>query len=292
VLDPNAQNPLVVTPTVFTDYVVNAIIGGCSTSDVVRVNTVAYPVANAGPDQSICYNTTAQLNGSTDGSSWSWSPSQILSNPAILNPVAFPPRTTDYVLFAYDTKGCPKPGRDTVRVTVYPRMHVTAGADTAVITGQPLQLNASGAEVYTWSPAQYLSATNIGNPIAVIPDPNIGIRYKVVGYDENGCADSAFVTIKVFKTGPSIFVPTAFTPNNDGRNDILRPIAVGMRYIEYFNVYNRWGQMVFSTKINGHGWDGRISGEVQGSGTYVWSVKAMDYLGRTYVQKGTFTLIK
>ena len=66
---------------------------------------------------------------------------------------------------------------------------------------------------------------------------------------------------------PSVFPPIAFTPNNDGKNDLLVPIAAGIRHIEYFNIYNRWGQLVFTTTVNGQGWDGRINGQFQGTNT-------------------------
>jgi gliding motility-associated-like protein len=137
-----------------------------------------------------------------------------------------------------------------------------------------------------------LSATNIANPVAVYNIEDESIRYKVFVYNQGGCVDSAFVNVKVFKTLPSVFVPTAFTPNNDGRNDILKPIAVGMQRLDFFGVYNRWGQLVFSTSINGKGWDGTISGTPQGSGTYVWMVKAVDFTGTRYFEKGTVTLIR
>jgi gliding motility-associated-like protein len=292
VLDPTAKNPRVVTNSPQTTYNVTAIIGGCSATDNIVVTTVPYPVVNAGADFSICYNALAQLSGSTDGSSWQWSPARLLNNPAILNPVSYPPRTTDYVLTAFDTKGCPKPSRDTVKVTVYPKMNVSAGRDTAVITGQPLQLLATGGETYTWSPASFLSGALLANPVAVFNDPSPGIRIKVVAQSNEGCFDSAFVNIKVYKTPPTVFVPTAFTPNNDGKNDLLRPLGAGILNIDYFLVYNRWGQLVFSTNQNGVGWDGRIGGNQQASGTFVWVVKAVDYLGQPYLQKGTVTLIR
>ena len=171
-------------------------------------------------------------------------------------------------------------------------MNVSAGADTAVIAGQPLQLNASGAVAYSWLPPDNLSASTIPNPVAIFNDESASFRYKLIGYNEEGCKDSAYIMIKVFKTGPSVFVPTGFTPNNDGKNDLLLPIAVGMKNIDYFNVYNRWGQLLFSTQVNGQGWDGKINGQLQASGTFVWSVKATDYTGKAYFQKGVATLIR
>jgi gliding motility-associated-like protein len=171
-------------------------------------------------------------------------------------------------------------------------MTVRAGADTAVVVNQPLQFNATGAESYTWYPPLYLNAVNIANPVATFPDPMASMSYKVVGVSAGGCRDSAFVSVRVFKGSPRIFVPTAFTPNSDGRNDLLRPIAAGIKNIEFFNIYNRWGQLVFSTRINGHGWDGRINGMLQNTGTFVWLVKAVDFTGKSYLEKGVFTLIR
>jgi gliding motility-associated-like protein len=286
------KNPFAISTAPQTNYQVMAVIGGCSATDNILVRTVPYPLANAGGDYFICYNATSQLNGSTDGSSWNWTPAAYMNNPLLLNPIIFPPRTTDFVLTAYDNKGCPKPGRDTIRITVMPKMHVSAGADTAAVINQPVQLNATGGIAYSWFPPAYLSATNIPNPIAIFDLYSEAIRYKVVAFSEEGCRDSAYISIKLFKTGPSVFVPTAFTPNNDGKNDLLRPIAVGIKTIEYFNVYNRWGQLLFSTQSNGHGWDGRINGQEQATGTFVWSVKAIDYTGKAYFQKGTVTLIR
>jgi gliding motility-associated-like protein len=175
---------------------------------------------------------------------------------------------------------------------VEPQIQLAVTPDTSVVIGQPLQLNASGAASYVWSPADNLSSAVIPDPIANFTDETPSFRYKVVATSAAGCKDSAVVTIKVFKTGPSVFVPSGFTPNNDGRNDRLYPIAVGMRKIEYFNIYNRWGQLVFTTQRNGEGWDGRINGQLQTTSTYVWTVKAVDYNGKAYFSKGTSTLIR
>lgn len=291
IVNPAVKNPFVITNT-FTSYQVIARIGGCTSTENIVITPIPYPAVNAGADQRICYNNSTQLNGITDGRTWNWEPAGLVSNTALLNTAAFPNRTTDFILTATDTRGCPKAVSDTVRIIVEPKINVYAGRDTAVITGQPLQLLATGAASYLWSPADNLSASNIPDPVAIFNDESASIRYKVIGYSEEGCADSAFITIKVFKTLPTVFVPTGFTPNNDGRNDFLLPIAVGMKSIEYFNVYNRWGQLLFSTQQNGQGWDGRINGRLQATGTFVWVVKAVDYTGKAYFQKGTSTLIR
>ncbi len=89
-----------------------------------------------------------------------------------------------------------------------------------------------------------------------------------------------------------IVIPNTFTPNGDGNNERLQPIAVGMQRVDYFNVYNRWGQLVYSSGRTDKGWDGTLAGKQQGAGTFVWTVKAIDYTGKTYLQKGTVLLIR
>jgi len=290
----STENATVRNPTVIPDrttvYEVTASIGGCSAKDSIMVTTVPYPKANAGSDTVICLETAAQLSGSTDGSSISWSPSATLNNPGILNPVAVPKQTTSYILSAFDTKGCPKPGKDTVVVKVMQTPIVTM--DTAVIIGQSLQLNVSGGIAYSWTPAIGLSATNIANPVAIYSSPTEGIRYKVEMTKSTGCPHFAYITVKVFATKAQVFVPTAFTPNGDGRNDLLKPIPVGIKRLEYFNVYNRWGQLVFSTKTLGQGWNGSVEGRAQSTGVFTWVVSAVDIDGKPYFEKGTVAIIR
>ncbi|MFL5742435.1 MAG: PKD domain-containing protein [Flavisolibacter sp.] len=290
--NPTFLNPMALPVNNPTTYTIVATIGGCSATDKFTVALVPYPSANAGPDTIICYKTSAQLHASIAGNSFSWSPSSTLSDPSSLNPVASPPGTTRYVLSVRDVIGCPKPKTDTVLVTVLPKVNAFAGRDTAVVVGQPLQFNASGGINYSWSPGTSLNGIDIANPIGIYNGSFDSIQYRVVVKDIAGCTDSAFVNVKVFRTNPQIFVPTAFTPNGDGLNDYFKPVAVGISKFEYFRVYNRWGQMVFSTTSTEQGWDGKIGGQQQGSNTFVWVVRGVDYTGKLIFAKGTVTLIR
>ncbi len=289
--NPNSSSPIA-TPSVTTTYRVMARIGSCNAAEELTVYTVPYPYVNAGPDTTICYNTSAQLSGVFRGTSFAWTPSAYLNNTVIANPLAHPPRTTPFVLTVYDTIGCPKPGRDTVIVNVLPRIFPYAGQDTSVVVGQPLQFHATGGVSYAWSPPTGLSATDIDNPIGIYDGSIDSIRYRVDVFNDIGCSEPAFVTVRVYKTSPQVFVPTAFTPNGDGLNDVVRPISVGIQQIKYFRIYNRWGQLVFATTRDRHGWDGRIGGVSQATNTFVWMVNAVDYLGKPFFQKGTVTLIR
>ena len=272
-VSPTSKMPVVITATT-TRYEVTASIGGCSAKAQIHVTSVPYPKAHAGNDTTICYNTPAQFHANSDGSSFNWSPQSLVSNAAILNPFSTSTKSTAFILSAYDDKGCPKAGSDTVVITVLPKINAFAGRDTAVIVGQPLQFNASGGMQYSWSPIDGLSASTIANPVGVYDRGNAGIRYKLKVFNTAGCADSAFVIVKVFQSVPDVFVPSAFSPNRDNLNERLAPVGVGLNQIKEFSVFNRWGQMVYSGTKNYEGWDGLVAGKLQDPGTFVWTVRA------------------
>lgn len=291
--NPNIQNPIAIAGNSAT-YTVLARIGSCTAQRDIGVTAIPYPVANAGPDTTICYNTPAYLHGTHNGTSFAWSPTSNLVNSNTLDPIAYPAGPLQrYTLSTLNpTSGCPKPGYDTVLVTVLPKIRAFAGRDTIVVVDQPLQLNAEGGVSYIWSPPTGLNNSNIKNPIGRYGQEVDSIRYVVQVFNEKGCFDTTSVNVIVFKTNPWVFVPTAFTPNGDGLNDVIRPVAVGVKDIKYFRIYNRWGQLIFSTTTNGQGWDGKIGGVPQGSNVFVWMVQAIDYLDKPIFLKGTVTLVR
>ncbi len=196
-------------------------------------------------------------------------------------------------LIVTNSKGC----IDTLSNEVTVMEKADAGRDTTVVVGQKLQLQATGGSIYNWSPPIGLNNSAIANPVGVYDGSIDSVRYTVYvttldGSSGETCLDSASVKVLIFNTAPKVFVPTAFTPNNDGRNDLFIPVAAGISKIEYFRIFNRWGELVFSTTTDGQGWDGRIKGQPQNTGTFVWLVKAVDYLGKPFFAKGTVTLIQ
>ena len=281
-----------VNPLVNTRYYVTANLGKCQAHDTIQINVVAYPVAVAGPDTTICFGNRILLRSTVAGSSVTWSPSASLLNANTPNPIAAPSRTTSYILSVSDTLGCSKTVRDTITVTIAPHITANAGKDTMVLVNQPLQLMATGGEQYAWSPETGLSNPSIANPIAILDERTDSIRYTVRITGSGGCYAEDDIVVKVFKTGPDIFVPSAFTPNGDGKNDILKPVTVGIATLHYFRVYNRWGQLLFTTSEFGKGWDGMFNGTQQPSATYVFSAEGTDYLGKIVYRKGTAVLIR
>ncbi|HEY0059623.1 MAG TPA: PKD domain-containing protein [Flavisolibacter sp.] len=295
VSDPARLNPTArpSQPGVNT-YRITSFLGGCTpaTADF-QVTAVPYPTAIAqAADDTICYLNSTQLTATISGTNFTWAPLTALTNATTLTPTASPLSTTRYVLTVIDpASGCPKPSRDTVTVHVLPKIFPFAGRDTMVVINEPLQFEATGGSRYEWIPATDLSASNIPNPVGVYRGNYDSIRYKVLVFNQD-CFDSAFVTVKVFNATPQVFVPTGFSPNGDGKNDVIRPIAVGIKQLEYFRIFNRWGEMVFQTSTNGAGWDGRIKGKEQGTNVFVWIVKGVDYTGKSFFAKGTVTLIR
>jgi gliding motility-associated-like protein len=289
--NPATQSPLAVTNNT-TTYQVTGIIGGCSETKQITVRTVPYPIARVSPDTTICFNNSAQLRGNSNGSSFVWRPSQYLNNPSSLSPVTRPPVTQQYILAVFDTRGCPKPGLDTVVITVLPEVVAVAGPDTTVVIGQDLQLNANGGVTYSWSPSTGLSSTTLPNPVARYLTPTNQIRYQLIARDAANCADTAYMNVRVFQTVPSVFIPTAFTPNGDGKNDVLRLTMAGIKELKHFRVFNRWGQLVYETKKVGDTWDGKVNGRFQSIPVFVWTVSAIDFLNQPYFAKGLITLIR
>lgn len=188
-------------------------------------------------------------------------------------------------LTAITENGCRASADKLISIT---EVNVFAGHDTIVAINQPLQLVATGAKHYTWYPPIYLDDPESDHPIAILSS---NMTYFLTGLTAEGCKGYDTIHITVFKS-PDAYVPNAFTPNGDGHNDIVKPTLSGIVQLIYFSVYNRWGQLVFTTKTPGDGWNGKTNGSDDPTGVYVWMLKARDYTGRTIEKKGTVMLIR
>ncbi len=291
-LNPSAANTQA-SPAITTKYYLTATKGICTKKDSVIVNVNAAPVANAGSDITVCFGGSTSLNGS-GGIDYSWTPATYLDNAAIAQPnVIRPLNNTTYSLQVKDANGCKSLNTAQVKVFVTPAIQLFAPRDTIAAIYQPLQLyvidiNNSGISSYEWSPSYGLNNTTIPRPITTLDRDMI---YTVTGKTAAGCQGTATVSVKVFE-GPEIYVPTAFTPNGDNINDILTAKPIGIKTYNYFRIYNRWGQLMFSTTDFSKGWDGTIKGISQTTGTYLWMAEGIDFKGRTINRKRSTLLIK
>lgn len=288
-------NP-VASPTITTTYTVTATLGRCSADDIVTVNVNAAPIPDAGADAFICYGQTYTLQGS-GGVQYTWTPSTYLNSITGANPVSNPARTITYTLSkVIDANGCESLTTDDVIVDVTPPIKVnTFPYDTIVHPGDIFQLSAvaevTTANIFTWSPAIGLSNASISNPVVTIGNIGDDIVYKVTAETTAGCKGEGYVRIRVYK-GPELYVPTGFTPNKDGKNDTFYPFPVGIKNINYFRVFNRWGQIVFSSTRLLEGWDGKSNGVEQATGTYVWMAEGVTADNKIITRKGTVVLIR
>jgi gliding motility-associated-like protein len=141
---------------------------------------------------------------------------------------------------------------------------------------------------YSWSPTTGLNSPSIYNPFFNINTPQ---QYLITITNPSGCIIKDTLKVNVFTT-QDIFVPKGFSPNNDGANDKLFPYIVGLRALNYFQVYNRWGQKVFETNIEGNGWDGKYRGVIQPIETYTWIAEGVGLDGKIVKRSGGTLLMR
>jgi gliding motility-associated-like protein len=280
----------VASPTATQQYIVSYTLGRCTEEDTMIINVNAAPIPGAGADGFICYGQSYQLRA-TGGVVYSWSPSTFLDNPDSSNPIVKPDHTTTYTLrIVADMNNCPSLVTDQVTIDVTPPIKVkTYPQDTIVYAGDRFQLLAlSIAPNYSWSPAYDLDNARVNNPTITVDKDVVLV---VTASSQAGCVGEASVRIQVYK-GPDIYCPTGFTPNGDGLNDKFIPFPVGIQELKYFKVFNRWGQLIFSTTKLNDGWDGTLAGRPEPSANYVWMAQGITRDGRVITKKGSIILIR
>ena len=195
---------------------------------------------------------------------------------------------THEIIYSYNgSNGCS--AIDSSSITVNPTPVVNAGTDIITCLGFTVQLNATGAAIYVWSPSVGLDNPAIKNPVANIDSTT---TYIVLGTDSNGCYASDTVTISVGKNGIAAFVvPNAFTPNGDGVNDCFGIRRWGGVTVVEFDIFNRWGELVFTTKNPSDCWDGTFKGKLQPTGGYPYIIKAKTPCGDV-TRKGIVILVR
>ncbi len=187
----NCANPTA-NPASTTTYIVSGTDGNsCTDRDTVIVTVHPLPVVSAGSDKTVCKGLGVTLQA-TGADTFTWTPTTGLSCTNCASPTATPTTTTTYIVTGIDTNGCS--AKDTVTVFVNPQPLVSAGTNKTICLNDSVQLLATGAATYTWSPATGLSCTNCASPKA---GPSATTIYTVIGTDANGCMDTATVTVKV-----------------------------------------------------------------------------------------------
>jgi gliding motility-associated-like protein len=201
IINPNSSDPFVF-PSSSTTYILTVLDSvNCTASDSVLVTVNNLPIADAGPDSAICSGQSITIGGNPtgpSGSSYSWSNSATLSNAALPNPIATPLGTTIYTVVVSDSNMCVN--SDSVMILLNPLQAIDAGVDVQICPGDSVQLSASGASSYSWSPGGTLSDSTIANPWAT---PVATTLYTVSSLDTNLCAGSDDVQVTVLAAPPA-----------------------------------------------------------------------------------------
>ena len=304
VSDSSIKAPFAYIPETREIFVKSQGRNGCFVYDSVTVTVPVHDYEIFPKDTSVCLYEPFQLIAGGTFASVQWYEYDQATNTftiptslscsgcpdpnTIPNPIATPPLDTSMYAVVYtDKDNCTDTLYMNYEIRPLPPVMILNN-DTTIKYGQDIMLIATGAFLYTWTPSASLSNPNVVNPIASPLDPTL---YYVHGIGENGCKkiDSVMVNIDY---GANLFVPTAFTPNGDGKNDVFRVSNVTFQRLQEFKVFNRWGQEIFSTNDIKKGWDGSWKGQPQDMGVYQYIIKLASPEGRIETYKGDVTLVR
>ena len=272
-------------PAQTTTYVVTASSGNCSAQDSITITVSETPEVTFRPNNpTICQGENVTVEAGT-GNSYYWADGPGIFDNTSSTQILSPNSTHTYYV-TVSNGNCSASGNITVNVNPLPDVNITASSSN-IVAGQSVVLTASGAQSYTWSPTSSLSCSTC-NPVTATPDAET--IYYVYGTGVNGCVGQDTILIRVSYDN-EIFIPSAFSPNNDNNNDVLYVRGRGIKKL-YFAIYNRWGELVFETKDQSVGWDGTYKGKELNSAVFVYYVQVTFYDNQNYQYKGSATLVK
>ncbi len=248
---------------------------------------------------SICINRPVQFrnlsheNGSSQiNYNWKFNngnPDYFLKNPP---PVTYiTPGATDVILKLI-ALGCESyPDSVIQRVQVNKPKDGIRYKDIAVpqFTAQFIHARDTVGKIYNWQPRMHLS--NYAARYTEFYANGNDVKYLIEITDLHTCVTTDTLLMQVLKK-PGYYLPTAFTPNGDGLNDIATPYLVGMKSLKNFSVFNRWGNRVFYTTRYENGWDGTFNGKPQDVAVYVWVLEFYDGNNQLVTEKGTISIIR
>lgn len=271
----------VVTPQQSTWYVVD-LDNGCGTLTDSAFIAVVVPYARAWPDTATCVHTPVPL-GASPGLSYLWSPASVLNDPHLPDPIATVDATTVLSVVVTDANGCS--AHASVTITALPLPSVYAGPDRVAEFGERVQLSAMGHGIFAWDPPDAVDSATAQHPEAILLKTT---TFTVTVTDTHGCTAADALTIVVPGT---LYVPNSFSPNGDGHNDTFGASGMDMNDVELL-IYNRWGELIWTTnQLNGR-WDGTVNGRDSPIDTYVWKIRATEIDGRQHSLVGHVNLLR
>jgi gliding motility-associated-like protein len=257
-------------------YWVEVTVSACTISDTIVVTTTPLTVPELGPDLTLCEGDSTVLQVVPGAASVLWSTGS--TDPEITVSSA------DQYSVTLSLNGCTT--TDAIEVNVVPFIdQIDLGPDRPICPGEKLTLGtATIAPEYVWS-------TGANTPTIQIEDAGLYVL------SISGSCASASDTVLVFAGNcpPLVYVPNAFSPDGDGMNEVFGPVITGTIDDYELLVFDRWGEVIFTSNDRSAGWDGRVDGTDAQQGVYVWSLgyKAVTDVGvRQERITGSVTLLR
>ncbi|HWK04253.1 MAG TPA: gliding motility-associated C-terminal domain-containing protein [Puia sp.] len=287
---PSAPQPSTATPGT-QNYYVSQTVSGCESprTDISITVETKLPVPDA-TGATYCMNDpAAALIASGKDLLWYTTASGGIGATNAPLPVTTASGNTTWYVTQSDNGSCESERKAvTVIVNALPKVSIDP-LDRPYCPGSSVQLEASGATTYQWSPATNLSSSAVSNPQALFVQE---VAYTVIGTDDNGCKAMAQVDLQVSDNCDAYSLPSAFTPNGDGHNDLFRVHIYNVPKSFNMQVFNRYGERVFSSTDINTGWDGTLNGSQAGTGAYVYMIMITTAEGKAISKKGTVMLIR
>jgi len=269
---------------------------GCIAKDSIDVQTYTVPTADILFDDTVvCLKEAMKLfvniwpEDSAGTYTYSWQPTDKIADPTLREPLFFS-QLNEWLTLHVDVTtpvGC-KASDETVIKTSAP-VHINTTKNTIIPYGNSIHLNADGAFYYYWTPPQYLDNANIKDPIATPYEPTL---YTVYAMGDDGiCRDTAYIMVDL-DYNMTEFIPSAFTPNGDGKNDVFKAFNLKYQKLLEFRVYNRWGEKMFETLDDTKGWDGNYKGQPCDAAVYNYIIRVSRPDGTQQLYRGDVTLLR
>ena len=268
------------TATIFAKtkgtYSVNATtIEFCVSKDTFNLmNVFNNPVVNLGMDNKICVGGTKELDAGSFVS-YLWSTGSISRRIMVSD-------TGIYSVKVTDANNCKGSGSLYIPIAL-PLPSDFLPADTAICTyGKMILIPKGNYSSYNWISGEHTNTLTISKP---------GLYWLEVS-DYNDCVGKDTILIGKKDCMVGFYIPNAFSPNGDLKNDVFRPLLFGNIQSFHFAVYDRWGGLVFDTTEPGKGWDGKMNGILKEAGTYVWMCTYQLEGEGKKIEKGTVQLLR
>lgn len=273
---------VIVCPSALASYTVTTTdANGCTDDATVLINVLPQVVAGITGDTVIC-NGDATLLSAQGGGTYSWNTGATTSSISVS-----PAAASGYTVLV-SNGACTDTAVINVSVDPSPSATGTASPYTINIGATTTLSAVTSTGTYTWSPTNGLSCDTCQNPAA---NPTVTTIYTVMTTDSNGCTAMDTVIVYVTMECEEVFVPSAFSPNNDGFNDFLYVRNPCVRDME-FSIYNRWGQKVFFTDVITVGWDGNFNGKPVDPAVFFYTLKINFITGTSRSMDGNVTLVR